>query len=115
MSISLLSLSMTQLATAQDEVEVTPIANVTPQELAAIYVLSEVCPSLTSDQTAFNTGYNKLVHDYMSQEKNPIDALNALVKQKTFQPILDEAKTDADRAGTAQNRIICEDVITYGK
>ena len=45
-----------------EQIEVTPTSdNVTPQELAAIYVLSEVCPSLIGKDLKFNKAYENLV------------------------------------------------------
>ena len=50
-----LSLTLSQIANAKDEnIEVTPIQDVTHQELAAIYVLSEICPSQVSSQNSYS-------------------------------------------------------------
>ena len=109
-----LSLTLSQAANAKDEnIEVTPIQDVTHQELAAIYVLSEVCPSLVSDKKQFDAGYKKLVTEYLASEKDPVAALNLLSKQTSFKPILDEAKSDAKKAGNANNKAICKEVSTY--
>lgn len=67
-----ITLGLGQTALAQNEnIEVTPLQKVTQQELAAIYVLSEVCPALIQDkdQTKFNQGYAKLAKEYMPAEK----------------------------------------------
>lgn len=108
------SLSLSQLANANDDnIEVTPIQDVTSQELAAIYVLSDICPTLVSDQKKFELGYKKLAHDYLSEEKDPVAALNALAKQSSFKSVLDEAKNDAKVASIAENKEICEDIVNY--
>ena len=110
----ILALGLSQFANAKDDnIEVTPIQDVTSQELAAIYVLSDICPALVSDQKKFELGYKKLAHDYLSKEKNPVAALNALVKKPSFKSILDEAKNDAKVATKAENKAICEDVLNY--
>ncbi len=81
--------------------------------MAAIYVLSEICPNQVSSQKQFEAGYKKLVTEYLPKEKDPVVALNLLSKQSSFKSILDEAKSDAKKAGDAKNKAICEDVATY--
>jgi len=46
---------------ANENIEVTPSQEITKQELAAIYVLSEICPSMVKDKAKFNQCYNQLV------------------------------------------------------
>lgn len=114
MSAIALSLMLSQVTNAKDaNIEVTPIQDVTHQELAAIYVLSEICPSLVSDKKQFDAGYKNLVTEYLASEKDPVAALNLLSKQTSFKPILDEAKSDAKKAGDEKNKAICKEVATY--
>ncbi len=109
-----MSLSATHAAKQQDEnIEVTPIQKVTQQELAAIYVLSEVCPSLVKNYAQFSKGYSKLAHEYLPQEKDAVSALNKLSKEKKFKSILTEARSDAKKAGDAKNKEICQELMTY--
>ena len=117
-AISILSFSvftlMTHLVYAADEkIEVTPTPQVTQQELAAIYVLSDICPSLVSDQAKFAQGYAKLTKEYLPNEKNPVTALERLGQQKSFRPILNEAQSDAQKAGNEKNKEICQELSTY--
>jgi len=109
-----MSLSATHAAKQQDEnIEVTPIQKVTQQELAAIYVLSEVCPSLVKNDAQFSRGYSKLAHEYLPQEKDAVSALSKLSKEKKFKSILTEARSDAKKAGDAKNKEICQELMTY--
>ena len=109
-----LSLGLSQAAIAQEEnIEVTPLQQVTQQELAAIYVLSEVCPALVTEQAKFNQGYTQLAQEYMPKEKDAVAALSKLSKQKSFQPLLKEARADAKAAGTAKNTAICQELVSY--
>ncbi|WP_425915108.1 MCR_0457 family protein [Acinetobacter sp. TSRC1-2] len=111
-----MSFSVTHAAKQQDEnIEVTPIQKVTQQELAAIYVLSEVCPSLVKDDAQFSKGYSKLAHEYLPQEKDAVSALNKLSKEKKFKSILAEARSDAKNAGDAKNKEICQELTAYSK
>ena len=109
-----MSVSVTHAAKQQDEnIEVTPIQKVTQQELAAIYVLSEVCPSLVKDDAQFSRGYSKLAQEYLPQEKDAVSALSKLSKEKKFKSILAEARTDAKKAGDSKNKEICQELTTY--
>lgn len=111
---AVMTLSVTHAAKQQDEnIEVTPIQKVTQQELAAIYVLSEVCPSLVKNDAQFSKGYSKLAHEYLPQEKDAVSALNKLSKEKKFKSILTEARSDAKKAGDAKNKEICQELMTY--
>ena len=96
-----------------EKIEVTPTPQVTQQELAAIYVLSDICPSLVSDQAKFAQGYAKLTKEYLPNEKNPVTALEKLGQQKSFRPILNEAQSDAQKAGNEKNKEICQELSTY--
>ncbi|NNH01464.1 hypothetical protein [Acinetobacter sp. ANC 5414] len=111
---AVMTLSVTHAAKQQDEnIEVTPIQKVTQQELAAIYVLSEVCPSLVKDDAQFSRGYSKLAQEYLPQEKDAVSALSKLSKEKKFKSILAEARTDAKKAGDSKNQEICQELTTY--
>ncbi|MCO8044058.1 hypothetical protein NI467_01515 [Acinetobacter bohemicus] len=98
---------------ADENIEVTPVQSVTPHELAAIYVLSEICPGMVKDKAKFNQGYNKLVAEYLPGQKNPVESLNQLSKQADFRHILAEAKTDAKKAGKKKNQVICDELTAY--
>ena len=114
LTTALMTLSVTHAATQQDEnIEVTPTQKITQQELAAIYVLSEVCPSLVKENDQFKKGYAKLAQEYLPQEQDPINALQKLSKQKNFKSILAEAKSDAKKAGDVKNKEICQELTTY--
>lgn len=116
--ISLISLSVGALLSGQtqaanDNIEVTPIQDVTNHELAAIYVLSEICPSILKDQGNFDSGYAKLVKEYLPNQKNPVEALTEMTKLAQFKPILLEAQQDAEKAGPQKNLEICTELTTY--
>ncbi|TCM67725.1 hypothetical protein EC844_10719 [Acinetobacter calcoaceticus] len=100
-------------AQSQNEnIEVTQ-QQVTPEELAAIYVLSDICPTLLDKDAKFDAGLEQLLHDYMPGEKQPLAALKKLSKQSSFKPALKQAQEDAKKAGEKANRDICQDVVNY--
>src|SRR5690606_4887979 len=114
LTTALMTVSITHAATQQEEnINVTPTQKITQQELAAIYVLSEVCPSLVKDDAQFEKGYSKLAQEYLPQEKDAVSALSKLSKEKKFKSILAEARTDAKKAGDAKNQEICQELTTY--
>lgn len=112
--LTTLTFSFSHAEESKDEnIEVTPNQTVTQQELAAIYVLSEICPSLVENKDGFEQGYAKLVQEHMPEEKNAVDALAKLSKAKAFKPILAEAKLDAQNAGNDKNQEICQELTSY--
>lgn len=112
--LTTLTFSFSHAEESKDEnIEVTPNQTVTQQELAAIYVLSEICPSLVENKDGFEQGYAKLVQEHMPEEKNAVDALAKLSQAKTFKPILAEAKLDAQNAGNDKNQEICQELTSY--
>ena len=102
---------------ANENIEVTPTQEITKHELAAIYVLSEICPSMVKDkdQAKFNQGYNQLVTEYLPGQKNPVEHLNKMAKQSDFRSILTEAQSDAKKAGKKKNQAICNELVAYSK
>ncbi|MCE6001915.1 hypothetical protein KWF86_15560 [Acinetobacter pittii] len=98
----------------ENVVEVTPQQGTTPEELAAIQVLSEICPSLIGKKDAdFAQGYERLVKDYLPNEIDAVSALEKRSKDKAFKKYLKEARSDAKAAGDEQNTLVCQDVKAY--
>jgi len=112
-AISAATLLRTSAFAADENINVTPTQQVTKQELAAIYVLSEICPSMVKDKSQFNQGYTKLVTEYMPGQRNPVESLNQMAKQNDFRNILAEAQSDAKKAGKKKNQVICNELTTY--
>ena len=112
-AISAATLLGTSAFAADKNINVSPTQQVTKQELAAIYVLSEICPSMVKDKSQFNQGYTKLVTEYMPGQRNPVESLNQMAKQNDFRNILAEAQSDAKKAGKKKNQVICNELTTY--
>ena len=109
------TLTAASIFASDENIEVTPIQDVTQHELAAIYVLSEICPNMVdqAEQDKFAAGYSKLVKEYLPNEKNPVARLEILSQDVNFKSILAEAETDAKNAGDAKNKEICKELTTY--
>ncbi|WOE42780.1 MCR_0457 family protein [Acinetobacter chinensis] len=112
---SVISTSVSANSPADENIEVTPVQKITQEELAAIYVLSEVCPPIVDNKEKFAAGYQKLTKEYLPQEKDSVSALADLSKQKKFQSFLKEARSDAKNAGNAGNLKICQELTNYSK
>ena len=97
--------------------EVTLSQQATDEELAAIYMISEFCPSLLEEQqqSAFEESFAKLVAEYLPKQPQALGYLKLLSSQQTFQPYLNQAKSDVAQAGDEKNRAICQDLVTYYK
>ncbi|SPL69908.1 MCR_0457 family protein [Acinetobacter stercoris] len=102
----------TKKSAEEENIDVTQ-QQVTKEELAAIFVLSEVCPKIQGKNTKFTDGYKRLAKDYLPNEKNPVAALQSLSKQASFQEALKQARQDAKNAGEENNKQVCQDVINY--
>ncbi|MCH7337081.1 hypothetical protein [Acinetobacter sp. NIPH 2699] len=108
------ALTPTAYAAESENIEVTPLSQTTTQEeLAAIYVLSEICPTLIDEDKKFTQGYERLVKEHLPKESKAVDVLNKRAKAKDFQKFLVEARKDAKAAADEKNRQICEDVRNY--
>lgn len=87
--------------------------SVTQNELAAIYVLSEICPNLIGNNSKFNNGYQQLVKSYLPNETNPVEMLEQHAKSPNFQKYLIEERKTVKAASINDNREICEEVLAY--
>lgn len=122
LAVGILSTSFMAMPTAfaankdkktQDEnIEVTQ-HNVTNEELAAIYVLSDICPKLVKNDDAFEAGYARLLKDFLPDAADPNAEIKKRVKEKSFRSVLKEAQSDAKKAGKEANKGVCEDVLNY--
>ncbi len=87
----------------------------TKEELATIYVLSEICPKIVgkNDTKAFEQGYARLAKDYWPNKSDAVQGLNKLAQQDQFKSYLLQARSNAKNATVEDNRDVCKDVIAY--
>ncbi|MHA3050103.1 MCR_0457 family protein [Acinetobacter sp. ANC 4641] len=114
---SSLGISLAYAETPTENFEVTSEHNeTTPEELAAIVVLSQLCTNYGFNKDPnYQTGYAALVKENMPDEKDPVQALEKRAKQKDFQKYIIEAQNDAKKAGEQQNKDICSEISTLNK
>ena len=97
-----------------EKIEVTPMSDeISPRELAVIYVLSETCPTLIGKDLKFNKAYDTLVKSYLSNEKNAVEILSKRMQTKEYTESLKEARDIAKAASDEDNRQICDDIRNY--
>lgn len=113
LGISTLMAMVSVHATPTENIEITQ-QQITQEELAAIYVLSDICPALIGESAKFQQGYATLARDHLPQEKDPVAALKQLSRTAKFEKVLKEAQQDAKAAGDAENKQVCQDVMVYG-
>ncbi|WP_235985040.1 MCR_0457 family protein [Acinetobacter baretiae] len=122
MSSILLALPVSSLyakatETEDKNIDVTPQqTGVTDEELAAIYVLSELCSDYGFKKDPnYRSGYAELLKENMPGIQNPMNALQMRTKQKDFKPFLEQARQDANKAGEAENKEICKEISSLAK
>ena len=99
---------------AEDEnVEVSPEAGTTREEIAAMHVLSEICPQIIGQNKNFDAGYLRVLNDLLPGISDPVAAVKAYSQDPEFQPAIQQAREDAARATAENNRQVCLDVIDW--
>ncbi len=82
---SLIAIGSAHAANKDENIEVTPLQQVTQQELAAIYVLSEVVQVPVSDQSQFENGYNTFGQKSIYRNRRTrLNTLKASAKRKNL-------------------------------
>ena len=109
-----LSTLMAMPVFAQDEnVEISPETGTTREEIAAMHVLSEICPQIIGQNKNFDAGYIRVLNDLLPGISDPVAAVKAYSKDPEFQPAIQQAREDAARATSEDNRQVCLDVIEW--
>ncbi len=100
---------------AETKVEIKANLPTTMEEIAAVDVLSEICPKLLQGKStaAFQTGYQHLLASLLPGVSAPAAAVKTLHDDKEYLKILDEARSDASKAGVKDNKEVCLDVIGF--
>lgn len=109
------SAKTTKTAAKPDGIEVSPTQQSSMQEVAAIQVLSEICPQIIGKNKNFDTGYHLLLSDFLPGFKDPELALQALNENDDYQTVLKQARDDAAHATRENNREVCLGVIEWNK
>ena len=98
------SAKTSKTAAKPDGIEVSPTQQSSMQEVAAIQVLSEICPQIIGKNKNFDTGYHLLLSDFLPGFKDPELALQALNENDDYQTALKQARDDAAHATRENNR-----------
>lgn len=123
LSISLISASsflMTQSfaapnkAASEENIDVTQ-EQISLDEIATVYNLSLICPSLidNKDSKKFNHNYDIELKKVLPNETNPQEAIKQLSKQKDFKNSLKQIQAESKRFGDKENKEMCQEVVDY--
>lgn len=84
-------------------------------EIATVYNLSLVCPSLihSRDSSKFQHNYNIELKKVLPNEANPKEAVKQLSKRQDFKVALKQIQADSKRFGDKENKEMCQEVVDY--
>lgn len=97
----------------EENVEVSNDTGTTREEVAAIQVLSEICPQIIGQNKNFDAGYQRILKDLLPGISDPVAAVKAYSQDAEFQAMMKQAREDAARASAEDNRQVCLDVIDW--
>lgn len=98
---------------ADSKVEFQNNLPITQEEIAAVNVLSEICPKILGKNPNFDAGYRRLLTDLLPDLQDPVTAIRALQDDQEYQQKMAQAREDAKKASVEDNREICLDVVQY--
>ncbi len=102
-------------SSTDENVEISSQLQTTKEEIAAIQVLSEICPDIIGKNKNFDSGYQRILTDFLPGISNPVLAVQALSEEEDYQVILKQARQDAANASREENREVCLGVIEWNK
>lgn len=83
------------------------------EEIATVYNLSKLCPSLVDDKTKFEKAYEIELKKVLPNEANPKTAVQSLVKQSDFKQKLKEVQNASAKFSKKENTEMCQEVADY--
>ena len=99
-------------AANEENIDVTQ-EQISMGEIATVYNLSLMCPSLIDDKdnNKFKHNYDIELKKVLPNEANPQEAIKKLSKQKDFKTSLKQIQADSKRFGDKENKEMCQEVI----
>ena len=83
------------------------------EEIATVYNLSKLCPSLVKDKATFEKAYNVELKKVLPDQSNPKTYMQSLVKQKDFQQKLKDVQKASSKFSKKENTEMCQEVADY--
>lgn len=101
-------------AASEENIDVTQ-EQISIGEIATVYHLSLICPSLIDDKDSkkFKHNYDIELKKVLPNEANPQEAIKQLSKQKEFKTSLKQIQADSKRFGDKENKEMCQEVVDY--
>jgi hypothetical protein len=99
----------------QVEVESDQGQGSSPEEIATVDVLKEICPEIigTNNNKNFSKGYNILIKHMLPSIKDPVAAVQAMHTDPDYMKIYDNARVSALKEKVEDNREVCLEVLHY--
>ncbi len=83
------------------------------EEIATVYNLSKLCPSLVKDKATFEKAYDVELKKVLPNESNPKTFVQTLAKQKDFQLKLKDVQKASSKFSKKENAEMCQEVADY--
>lgn len=83
------------------------------EEIATVYNLSKLCPSLVKDKAQFEKAYAIELKKVLPNEAQPKSYVQNLAKQADFQKKLKEVKASTAQFSTKENTEMCQELADY--
>lgn len=83
------------------------------EEIATVYNLSKLCPSLVKDKATFEKAYDVELKKVLPNEANPKTFVQTLAKQKDFQLKLKDVQKASAKFSKKENAEMCQEVADY--
>lgn len=83
------------------------------EEIATVYNLSKLCPSLVKDKLTFEKAYDVELKKVLPNEADPKTYVQTLAKQKNFQAKLKEVQKASAKFSKKENTEMCQEVADY--
>ena len=108
--LGLLTLSA-QTIHASDALTTAEADTLTKEDLAAVQILTEVCPALMSHHEGFQKKIEALSQTFLGNLSSKV-TLAQLQQDSEYQLILKAAKNDAAEVEQAEQKAACEDILS---
>ena len=81
------------------------------EDIAAIQVLTEVCPALTSNNPKIQTAIQGMTQTFLKDLQNASTTIEQLKQDAEYQKIYKEAQADATSVEQSEQKSACEDLL----
>lgn len=99
--------------TSQEENIDVSQERVSLEEIATVYNLSKLCPSLVKDKAQFEKAYQVELKKVLPNETKPKNYVQNLAKQADFQQKLKDVQASTAKFSDKENTEMCQEIADY--